>query len=206
MIEKILPNTQTKLRILRVLYENPEINLTKLIKKAKTSPNIVSKYINNLTKFGVLKEKRFGSKKKTHIRNLKLNLLSDLCVLMISFVEIEKRLIFLRKYKEIRPFVNQLVELFNEEISFGLIYGSFARLSADKESDLDVWIVGNLTKEMKKRISEVFSTLTREYSIKIETLDQFSKNINKPIHQNVLQEHVIIYNEKNFLKTLSRVY
>jgi len=200
MIEKILPSTETRLRILKIIYENPEINLTMLIKKAKTSPNIVLKYVNNLVKFNVIEEKRFGGKKKTHIRNLKANLLSDLSILVFSFVEIEKRLILLKKYKEIRPFVDQLVELFNEKVNFCLIYGSFARLAADKDSDLDVWIAGDSNSEMKKRISEIFSTLGREYSIRIETLDRFLKNINNPIHQNMLQEHVVIYNETNFLK------
>lgn len=206
MIEKILPNTETKLRMLRVIYENPEINLTRLIKKAKTSPNIVLKYVNNLAEFNVIEEKRFGGKKKTHIRNLKANLLSNISILIFSFVEIEKKLVLLKKYKEIRPFVDQLVELFNEKVNFCLIYGSFARLAADKESDLDVWIVGDLNTEMKKRISEIFSTSKREYSIKIETLERFLKNINNPIHQNMIKEHIIIYNERNFLKTLSRVY
>lgn len=206
MIEKILPSTETKLRILKVIYENPDINLTGLIKKSRTSPNIVLKYVNHLTEYGVLKEKRFGGKKKTHIRNLKLNLLSDLSVSILSFVEIEKRLVFLRKYKEMKPFVSQLMQLFSKEIVFCLVYGSFARLSADKDSDLDVWIVGNPDAEMKKRISEVFSTSKREYSIKIETLTQFLKNINNPIHQNILQEHIIVYNETGFLKTLAKVY
>ncbi len=206
MMEKILPNTETKLRMLRIIYENPEINLTRLIKKTKTSPNIVLKYVNNLIRFNILKEKRFGGKKKTHIRNLKVDLSSSLSILIFSLVEIEKKLIFLNKYKEIRPFVNQLGDLFDNNISFCLIYGSFARFAADKESDLDMWVVGNPDTEMKKRISEIFSTSKREYSIKIETLKQFLKNINNPIHQNMLREHIILYNEAVFLKILSGVY
>ena len=204
MIEKILPSTETRLRILKIIYENPEINLTMLIKKAKTSPNIVLKYVNHLVEFNVIEEKRFGGKKKTHIRNLKANLLSSISILVFSFVEIEKKLILLKKYKEIRPFVDQLVELFNEKVNFCLIYGSFARLAADKDSDLDIWIAGDLNAEMRKRISEIFSTLGREYSIKIEGLDMFLKNINNPIHQNMLQEHVVIYDEANFLKILAK--
>lgn len=208
MIEKILPNTETKLRLLQIIYENPEINLTALIKKAKTSPNIVLKYVNNLTKFNILNEKRLGGKKKTHIRNLKANLSSTYSILLFSFVEIEKKLVFLEKYKEIRPFVNQLAELFNknEAINFCLIYGSFARLAADKESDLDMLLVGGINAEMKKRISEIFSTLKREYSIKIENSYKFQKNINDPIHQNILREHIIIYNWIGFLKILSKIY
>jgi predicted nucleotidyltransferase len=206
MIEEILPGTETKLRILRTVYENPEINLTELIKKARTSPNTVLRYVNSLTKFGVLKEKRLGGEKKTHIRNLSADLSSSLSVLVISFVEIEKRLVFLRKYREMKPLADQLAELFNEGIDFCLIYGSFARLSADKDSDLDVWIVGKPDSEMRKRTSEIFSALEREYSIAIEAPHEFLKNINNPIHQNMLREHIIIYNEAGFLKTMSKAH
>jgi len=205
MIEKILPNTETKFRILRNIYQNPEINLTELIKKSKTSPNIVLKYANNLVKFNIIKEKRFGGKKKTHLRNFKINLSSNLSILVFSLVEIEKKFIFLNKYKELKPYINQLEDLFNDTINFCLIYGSFARLAADKESDLDMRIVGDINNVMKKRISEVFSTFKREYSIKIETLEQFLKNIENPIHQNILREHIIIYNESKFLKAISNL-
>ena len=203
MIEKILPNTETKFRILRTIYQNPEINLTELIKKSRTSPNIVLKYANNLVKFNIIKEQRIGGKKKTHIRNFKISLSSNLAILIFSLVETEKRFIFLNKYKELKPYVSQLEDLFDDTTNFYLIYGSFARSAADKESDLDMWIVGNINNVMKKRILEIFSTFKREYSIKIETSEQFLKNIGNPIHQNILREHIVIYNESNFLKTIS---
>ena len=65
----------------------------------------------------------------------------------------------LKEYKYFKPFVNQLIDLFNE-----------------------------------KRISEIFLPLKREYLTEIETLNQFSKNINNSIHQNIIEEHIVIYN------------
>tara|TARA_Y100000310_G_C20598218_1_gene771623 strand:- start:382 stop:1002 length:621 start_codon:yes stop_codon:yes gene_type:complete len=206
MIEEILPSTKTRVRILKIIYENPEINLTQLIKKAKTSPNIVLKYVNTLTNSNILKEKRLGGKKKTHIRTLKANLTSNSSILIFSFIEIEKRSNLLKKYKELRPFIIQLTDLLNNSINFSLIYGSFARFSIDKESDIDILIVGNINQETRNRISEIFSTLKREFAIKIETLNQFKKRINEPLHQNILREHIIINNEINFIKTLSNFY
>jgi predicted nucleotidyltransferase len=203
MIEKILPGTETKLKILKMVYENPEINLTELIRKTGTSPNMVLEYVNTLVGFGILNEKRLGGRKKVHIRNFRANLSSHLSALIFSFVEIEKRLAFLKKYRELNTFVNQLTELFDGSIESCLIYGSFARFSADKESDLDIWIIGNPGSEMKKRISEIFSTMKREYSIKIETAESFSKNINDSIHQNIAKDHVVVCNEINFLRILS---
>ena len=62
MIQKILPNSDTKLRILKAVYKNPEINYSKLVKKSRTSPNIVLKYVNELVKSNILIEKRLGGR------------------------------------------------------------------------------------------------------------------------------------------------
>ncbi len=96
----------------------------------------------------------------------------------------------------------QIIEDSLAKIKFCLVYGSFARFVADNESDLDLWLVGEINVETKNRIREIFSTLDREYNMTIETERQFLKKINDPIHQNIIKNHVIIYGEKEFLRIL----
>lgn len=200
MIQKILPNSDTKLRILKIIYKTPGINFSELVKKSKTSPNIVLKYVNELVKNNVLKEKRLGGTKKTHIRLFQPNF-SGLGINIFSYVEMSEKEKFLNKYNRLKPIMNQLEELLSsEEVKFCLIYGSFARFAADKESDLDLWLVGKIDEKTKNRMREIFSTLDREYNITIETKKQFLKKINDPIHQNIVNDHIIIYGEKEFLK------
>ena len=202
MIQKILPNSDTKLRILKIIYKQHGINFSELVKKSKTSPNIVLKYVNELVKTNVLKEKRLGGTKKTHIRLFQSNFIG-LGIDIFSFVEISEKEKFLNKYNKLKPIISQLEELLlSEKIKFCLIYGSFARFVADKESDLDLWIVGDIDEKTKNRIREIFSTLDREYNMTIETEKQFLKKLNDPIHQNIVKDHIIIYGEKGFLKLL----
>ncbi len=202
MIEGIFPHNKTRLRIIRVLYENPGINLSELIKKSGTSPNIVLNYANKLVENGILMEKAIGGEKKPHIRQFFPNFKSELGIMVFSLIEIEKRADFLEKYPIIKPFFLQLADLLKNKTEFCLAYGSYARLSADKTSDLDLLMVGNLTKETKRRISEVFVTFPADVSIKTETLIRFKKNISKPLYQNMLREHVVLCGEQEFLKAL----
>ena len=56
--------------------------------------------------------------------------------------------------------------------------------------------------EKTKRLKEAFITLDIEPSIKIETLKQFKNNLNKPLYKNIINEHVILYGEYNFINML----
>ena len=202
MIEKIAPGTDTKLRILRTIYEDRYINLSNLIKKAKTSPNLVLSYVNKLINFNVVAEQKSGGKIKVHVRNLMPNFKSDESKIIYSLIELDKKEMFFKKYKNLKIIFEQLYELFDENIKFVIIYGSYARFSAGKESDLDLLIVGRLTDEKIKRLKEAFITLDIEPSIKIESLKQFKDNLNKPLYKNIIKEHVIVYDEYNFIGML----
>jgi len=203
MIQKILPNSAAKLRILKTVYKNAGINFTALVKKSGTSPNIVLGYVNRLVEQGILREKRIGGKKKTHIRLFSPNL-QGIGIDLFSFVELEEKNKFLDKYRELRPLFRQLEALLRPpKADFSLVYGSFARFAADKDSDLDLWIVGKVDAETKKRIREIFSTLDRDFNVTIEEREKFLGKIGEPIRQNMIKDHVIICGERGFLKTLS---
>lgn len=212
IIQKILPNSEAKLRILRAVYKNPGINYSGLVRQSRTSPNIVLDYVNRLVEAGILSEKRLGGKSKTHIRLLSPNL-SEMGMDIFSLVEAEERDIFLKKYRELKPIAGQLAELLSfpppaSKVKFCLVYGSFARLSAGRESDLDLWAVGKADAATRKRIGEIFSTLGREYTMTIEEESEFLKKASSPpdpLHQNIIKEHIIIWGEREFLKLMSLV-
>lgn len=202
MIE-IIPGTKSKFRIVNAIYENPGINVTALIKKVKVSPNLVLEYVNQLSANNIIKEERSGGKKKVHIRNLKPNFDNEAAQIIYSMIETNKKDLFLKKYNNLNPFFLQLSDLKN--IEFILVYGSFARLGSDKESDLDVLIVGQLNKEQITRIREVFVTLENELSLKIETMKSFLQNKEKPLFQNILKEHVVLSGAFNYIKVLNKL-
>lgn len=205
MIENIIPGNKTRLNILKNIYDNPGINLTNLIKKVKASPNLVLEYVNNLSSYNIIKEEKSGGKKKVHMRNLRANFDNEISSIIYSLTEINKKYLFFKKYKQLRPYFVQLEDILKNNKSFALVYGSFARFASTKDSDLDLLIVGKLEKEEIKRIREVFVTLESELSLKIETIHSFLENIDKPLHQNLLKEHVVVYGAGIFISVLEKI-
>lgn len=199
MIEEIIPGNKTRFKIIKAIYESSGINLTNLIKKVKASPNLVLDYVNKLSLYDVIKEEKTGGKKKVHVRNIKPDFNKETARLLYSIVELDKKLLFFKKYKNLKSYFLQLGDVLKKRLGFILIYGSYARFKADKDSDLDILIVGKLEKEEIKRIREIFVTLENELSLKIETINSFLKNKNKSLYQNILKEHVVIYGVFNFI-------
>lgn len=202
MLENILPGTGTKLRIVRTIYEKQGININSLIKKVRASPNSVLNYVNKLCAFGLIKEEILSGEKKIHMRILKPNFDNDFSKIFYSLVETDKKLLFFEKYKKLKPHFVQLGDIINKNIEFVLVFGSYARFAATKDSDLDILIVGKIDRKKIQRIREIFITMGPEPSIKFETFKSFLKNRKKPLYQNILKEHVILFGELNFMKIL----
>ena len=204
MIEEIIPGNKTRLKIIKSIYENPRVNLTGLIKKVKASPNLVLEYVNKLSSYQIIKEERTKGEKKIHVRNLIADFDNDISKIIYSIIEINKRLEFLRKYKNLKPIFEQLTKE-SKNIDFIIIYGSYARLAAEKDSDLDVIIIGKLNDNEINWIREIFITLEGELSLKIETINDFLKNKNKPLYQNILKEHIIMNGVEKFMNIMNKV-
>lgn len=206
MIEDILPGNKTRLKILQAIYENPGINVTNLIKKTKVSPNFVLKYINKLSAYKIISEDKSMGKKKVHIRNLRANFNNETARMIYAFVEINKKILFLERYRELKSYILQMQDVLEGYGGFILVYGSFARFAASEDSDLDILIAGKLEREKINRIREVFVTFGKEVSLKIDTIKSFIKNKDKPLYQNILKEHVVVFGVIDFVNIINKIY
>lgn len=195
---KLLNNSQIK--IIEEIFRNPGLNLRELIAKTRLSPNYVSAYVNFLVKKEVVKEEKL-EKKRVYLRRFYLNFGSSLTKSIFMIVHEEKKEKMFDKYPELRAVFEQLAKE-AKGIEFLLVYGSYARLAAEKDSDLDVLIVGNI--KNKERIREIFVTLKMEVSVKIETFNDFAKRIKDALHQQIIKEGILIYDSGKFIDIISK--
>lgn len=194
---KLMNNSQIK--IIEEVFKNPGINLRGLIEKTKLSPNYVSEYVNFLVGKNILKEEKF-EKKRVYLRRFYLNFNSNLAKNLFQLVKEEEKEIFFKKYPKLKPILEQIAKEI-KGIEFLLIYGSYARLSAEKDSDIDILITGKI--KNKEKIREILVSLSMEVNIKIETLTIFKKRINEALHQQILKENILIYDSGSFIKLVS---
>lgn len=203
MLRDILPATKAKMRILNVICNNNDINIRNIIKLSKTSPNLVVKYINKLRDYQLITIRNIGGAKKSYIKAVSLNYKAPLSEMFYTIIEIGKKEELIKKYPKLKPFIAQIENSIKSGI-ITLIYGSYARFAADKESDLDIWLIGKIDKKTVRDIKEVMVTCPIEYSIALETKEKFLKKIKDPIHQNVVKDKTIITGKKEFFRILAK--
>lgn len=185
----------SQLKIIEEIIKNPGINLRELIRATKLSPNYVSKFVNLLIKREIIKEEKL-IKKRVYLRRFFFNKKSEVAKNFFLMAKEEKKEIFFDKYPQLRPLFYQIIEEI-KAIDFIFIYGSYARFAAEKGSDLDLLIVGEI--KDKEKIKEVFVSSDIEPSIKIESLTNFKKRINDDLHKQILRENILIYNSRKFI-------
>lgn len=195
-----MPNliNYSTLKILESIRMHPGINLRGVITETKLSPNAVTDIINSLVQNGFLKERRL-EKKRVYMRQFALNTASPLAHSLFLLVEEERKKKFYLKHPRLRAIVSQILQSFSS-ILLLVVYGSYAKGTETKESDLDILIVGSIPN--RERLREILVTLEVEPSIKIESLADFKKKIADPLHREILRYHVLMHDTGIFLKEM----
>jgi len=198
----IFPITKSRYKVLRKIYENPGINISELVKETRTAPNIIYKHINDLKNSEVIKEVEIG---KNRMRKIYPNLKSENGKLVFSLIEAQKREDFFVKYKSLKGPLIQLLQNLPNNVVCILVFGSYARFSAEKESDLDLlFITTNKETERIERILEESFVTFGKVSPRVITIDEFIKNKNTDtLLKQIIKEHICVFNACKFVELIS---
>jgi predicted nucleotidyltransferase len=199
----IFPVSKSKYKILKEVYENPGIKISELMKKANVSQKILYQHIDELKNSEIIRQETVGA--KPQIRSIYPELKSENGKLFFSLIEAQKREEFFAKYKNLKgPFL-QLLQNLPSNVACVLVFGSYAKFSATRESDLDLLFI-NFSKKngkIESILEEAFVTFGK-VSARIVTVEEFlkSKNIDSILKQ-IIKNHVCIFNIQKFIELCS---
>ncbi len=166
-----------------------EYYIREVEKLLKISPRTAQLILEDLENKGIIESKVKG---KIKSYKLKINELSNR---YLTFVEQYKSIAFMEK----NLLVKEIIEKINPFIDgIGIIFGSYAKGTSSKESDLDIFVAGHYEKEEIKKVSR---NLGIEISIKCYPLKTFKKNVNQDILlKEVLKNHIVFKNTELFIQ------
>lgn len=201
----ILPIGTSKLRVLNLVYSEPGIKLTDLIKKARISVDTSKKTLNELIESKVIEEEEIKGGKKILLRKFYPNLKTEEGKAVFTSIELERKQDFFKDHPELVGPINHLLR--EVSIDILIVFGSFAKRSETKDSDLDMLFISN--KKMKDKIGKAcelaFVTFDRNISPRIESLGKFKDNITDPLHKSIIRDHVILHGSEKFIEALSKI-
>ena len=110
----------------------------------------------------------------------------------VNFVEIYKLLEILKKYPRLRKIIEEIKK--NQKISLAILFGSYAKGTASKESDIDIYI-----DTTNNKIKEEVELIDSKVSVKIGDYDKNSLLIKEIEKNHIVIKGVELYYEKNKL-------
>jgi len=201
MIECLLPLSQKKMEILKYIYENQPTHLRKISAELGIHPYVVKKYVDALTSKQILVQQKAG---KTIL--LTINRLLDGVEQIIYLIESYKQK---TENKTLKNIIKNLQQQFskNHQIRSCIVFGSYARGAATKESDVDVlFIMTNRETETEliKKLSQLSILLNLKFSPIIMTEKEFRTTLEtkEPATVTLLQpsQRIIVFGIEYFVR------
>ena len=183
--------TENNLQVLSLFTNgfDREYYIREVEKLLKISPRTAQLILEDLENKGVIESKTRGK-----IKSYKLKV-NELSKRYLIFVEQYKSISFMEK----NLLVKEIIEKISQFIKgIGLIFGSYAKGTANKESDLDIFTAGNYENEEIKKVSR---NLGLEISVKCYPLKTFEKNVNQDtLLKEILKNHIVFLNAEQFIQ------
>ncbi len=198
----IFPISKAKYKIIKSIYENPNIRISELLKINKISQKSGYLYINELLDAHIISQKI-----DKPLRLLKPDF-NEAGKMVFSLVEEEKKLHFFERHKELKGPFFQFEKETSNFITCALIFGSFSRSSENKESDVDIMIIteNQENKKIEKAVEKCFITLKNKPSIRLVTKDNFIDSLEKEdeFAKQILKDYIIIINSSGWINLISK--
>ena len=181
MLNKLF-TSKTRVKILTLFLMNPdtELFIREISRRIDENINAVRRELSNLENIGLLISKNKGNMKYYTI-NKDFSIYPELKSIILKTEGVSKVI------------KDDLINLGNMELAF--IYGSFASGEDTKDSDLDIFLVGDIKEDpLIKELSKLEETLSREINYVLFSKEELDKRIKEkdPFISNVLSGPKII--------------
>jgi len=165
---------------------NKEIYGRELIKKVSLSQKAIALSLNELEKEGILK-----SKKEGNMKFFKLNLENTEIKDIILAAEINRKILFLKKFRK-------LAHIFKKDERTVGIFGSYAKETQKEDSDIDLFIIGE---KHRKDYDIVGKSLDLNVSIKYFSEKEFISMLENKnnLLKEILESHILIFGFESFI-------
>jgi len=165
---------------------NREIYGREIVNKTKLSQKNIALTLEKLEKDNILKSRKSGN-----IKYYRLNIDNTEIKDVLLLIETLNKIKFFTKYRKI-------ANLFKKDDRIVGIFGSYAKEMQKKESDVDVFIIGN---KIKKDYDKLGNAFDMDISIKYFSKEEFKKLMRNKnnLFKEIFKNHLLIFGVEKFI-------
>jgi len=192
-----------ELKIINLLARNKEKRFTinAIAKALKGHYSLVHRIVSRLTKEGVIEKTKVGN---SYICSINKD--NDKTHALLQLSEIERRNEFYSADKELKLILEDLVKSFSQEgnaLSI-ILFGSYAKGTATKESDIDILLLSNKNKKTEKTAKEIYAKYGKEVNIVTMSPSKAKKQKEDIIMKEIKASHIILHGIEKFVDVILR--
>jgi len=136
---------------------------------------------------------------KSHLCSLDIE--NEKTTTLIQLSEIENRDEFYSKSRELKLILEDLVKSINlENVLTIALFGSYAKGSQTKESDIDIFILAGRKFNIDKTAKELYAKYGKEMNALVMTPKEFKKEKGKPVIEEIIKDHYVLHGIESFVK------
>ena len=176
-----------------------EFHIRKMAKLIGKSHVSLLPHLRKFEKDKILTAKNIG-RSRVYSLNMENNQVRE----FLSLSEKKRTIEFLNKEFLIKKLYNEFINLQGCLI----LFGSYASETHTKESDIDLFYIGNIKKNEKSSIKDFGRMYNRKVHLTNMTLKQFKEQLfeQNPLIKEVVKSHIILYNHDIFINEVWRYY
>ena len=194
-----------ELNIINLLEKNSEQEFTinEIANRLDEHYSLVNRVISRLMKEEVITGKKVGRAIVCSI-----NPKSEKAKALMHLNEVVRTEEFYSRNREIKiimeDFIAELKARFKQGLVSIAIFGSYAKGTATKESDIDILVICEKKKEVSDIIRKIHAKYGREAMPVIITQSEFKGQKEKPIIKEIIKYHYVLYGFESFTGMVHR--
>lgn len=190
-----------ELKIVDLLARNMERKFTinGVAKSLNEYYSFVYRIVNQLIKDNVITKEKAG---KSYLCSINLGV--EKTVALIQLSEIEKKDELYSSNKELKVILEDFIksaELTAKPVSI-VLFGSYAKGIATKESDIDILLISKTKKGIDKIAKEIYAKYGKEINPVIMTPEDFKRQKDKTLIKEIIKDHYVLYGVENFVNVV----
>ncbi len=157
------------------------LSVSELARKSRIPQQTASRLLNKLTRSNLINYIKEGKNKLFYF-----DLEKQTTKIILNFIENQKALKFQLKIREISVIINEILKYCESLI----VFGSYASNAFNKESDLDIVILGKSNKEKIKKIKQKQIIQINEHYVSYNEFAKILKSKN-PLSIEIIKNHIL---------------
>jgi len=177
------------------LLSKGEFTINGIAEALDENYSFVHKIVNELVDDGVINKRKIG---KAFLCSLNFD--NEETFVLLKLNEVKRRNKFYIKNNKLKlildDFVGSVKDKF-KKVDVIVLFGSYVKGSMNKDSDIDVLIVGN--GEIGKVSKEIYAKYGKEINPVVMGLKSFIKEKDKVIIKEIIENHYVLYGVEKFI-------